>query len=414
MATSPGSRAATVWRAATPRGRSVAIVGLALLVVGLLARYSVLAGLGACLLALVVVELVAVLQPVRVALQRQVQPPVVVRHDRCRATLRFAGHRRRGLARLEAADLVDGTLHPVRLPDVPQAEEVMLEHDIPTVRRGLIPVGPLLLRRHGLLGLATHAVEHGEVETVRVLPRRIPLHDMARGVRRAVAGPTDSVDVGGTDLIGLHEYTPGDDLRRLHWATSARWGTLMVREDADPAEPHVGVLLDDRASSYVERGTDEPFEDAVELAAALCRVAVAAGHPLRFRVVSGRYAVDVPASPTGLPHPGGDEIELLLAELGTVGGEARDTAPPPPPVAGTAGIAGDAHGLGDADVVVAVSGAGTSERELDLLLGSSPRRVVLSLDPRPLVASGQSGDLLVLRGGSSMGLAAQWDQAVAG
>lgn len=403
MATSGPSRARVVWRATTPRGHGVAALGLLLLVVGLLARYPVPVGLGACLLALVVVELVAVLQPARVALQRRVEPSVVVRHDRCRATLRFAGHRRRGLARLEAADLVDGTLHPVRLPDVPQAEEVELQHDIPTVRRGLVPVGPLVLRRHGLLGLATHAVEHGDVETVRVLPRRIPLHDMAHGVRRAVAGSTDSVDVGGTDLVGLHEYTPGDDLRRLHWATSARWGTLMVREDADPAEPHVGVLLDDRAASYVQRGTDEPFEDAVELAAALCRVAVAGGHPLRFRVVSGRHAVDVPASPSGLPHPGGDEIELLLAEIGTVGEQ---------PDGGSTRHAADGHGLGDADVVVAVSGAGTDERELAPLLGGAARRVVLSLDPRPLVASGQHGDLLVLRGGSSMGLAAQWDQAV--
>lgn len=399
------SRALVAWRATTPRGRGVAALGVALLVLGLLARYPVPTGLGACLLALVVVELVAVLRPVRVALQRRVEPAVVVRHERCRATLRFAGHRRRGLARLEAADLVDGTLHPVRLPDVPQAEEVELEHDVPTVRRGLVPVGPLVLRRHGLLGLATHAVEHGGVETVRVLPRRIPLHDMARGVRRAAAGSTDSVDVGGTDLVGLHEYTPGDDLRRLHWATSARWGTLMVREDADPAEPHVGVLLDDRASSYVQRGTDEPFEDAVELAAALCRVAVAGGHPLRFRVMSGRHAVDVPASPSGLPHPGGDEIELLLAEIGTVG----EHADPP----GSPGSPG-AHGLADSDVVVAVSGAGTEERELAPLLGAAARRVVLSLDPRPLVASGQHGDLLVLRGGSSLGLAAQWDQAVAG
>ena len=80
-----------------------------------------------------------------------------------------------------------------------------------------------------------------------MLPRRIPVLDAGgTGARRR---RRQRLELGGTDLVGLHEYTMGDDLRRLHWATSARTGTLMVREDADPAEPHVCVLLDDRAAS---------------------------------------------------------------------------------------------------------------------------------------------------------------------
>ncbi|MDT9591882.1 DUF58 domain-containing protein [Nocardioides zeae] len=386
-----------VWHAATPRGRVVAATALALLVGGGLARYPVVVGLGLCLAALVVLELVSVLRSPTVALHRSIDPPVVVRHEGSVSVLRFAGHRRRGLARLEAADLVDGRLHPVRLPDTAQAEEVEVRYEIPTPRRGLIDVGPLVLRRHGLLGLATHAVDAGEKASIRVLPRRVPLHRSAAGIRRAAVGTTDSIDVGGTDLVGLHEYSAGDDLRRLHWATSARTGTLMVREDADPAEPHVCVLLDDRAEAYDDEPGSEPFEDAVELAAALCRVTVAAGQPLRFRVTSGRYAVDVPASTTGVPHPGGDEIALLLAEVGTVTGRAAPQ---------------DVAGIRDADVAVAVSGAGAGEREVALLLGAGHRRVLLLLDPRPFVASGQSGDVLVLRGGGSFGLAEQWDLAV--
>lgn len=385
------------WHAATPRGRVVGAVALLLVALGVLARYPVVAGLGLCLAGLVVAELVSVLAPARVAVRRTVEPPVVLRHQGCVSTLRFAGHRRRGLARLEAADLVDGTLQPVRLPEGPAAEEVEVRYDIPTPRRGLVDVGPLVLRRHGLLGLASHAVEHGDRVQVRVLPRRVPLHHTAPGSRSAAAGPTDSVDVGGTDLVGLHEYTPGDDLRRLHWATSARTGVLMVREDADPAEPHVCVLLDDRAAAYDDAPGTEPFEDAVELAAALCAVTVAAGQPLRFRVTSGRHTVDVPASPSGLPHPGGEEIALLLAEIGTVA---------------TGDPVGDVAGIRDADVAVAVSGVGAGETEVAALLGSGHRRFVMLLDPRPFVGSGQTGDVLVLRGAGSFGLAEQWDLAV--
>lgn len=388
---------AAAWRATTPRGRVVAVVALGLLVLGVLARYPVVAGLGACLVGLVAVELVSVLGAARVAVRRTVEPPVVVRHQGCTSTLRFAGHRRRGLARLEVADLVDGTLQPVRLADGPHAEEVEVRYDIPTPRRGLVDVGPLVLRRHGLLGLASHAVEHGDAATVRVLPRRVPLHRTAPGSRSAAAGPTDSVDVGGTDLVGLHEYAAGDDLRRLHWATSARSGVLMVREDADPAEPHVCVLLDDRWAAYDDTPGTEPFEDAVELAAALCAVTVAAGQPLRFRVTSGRHAIDVPASASGLPHPAGEEIELLLAEIGAV----ATTEP-----------LRDVAGIRDADVAVAVTGVAAGEAEVAALLGAGHRRLVLVLDPRPFVGSGQSGDVLVLRGAGSFGLAEQWDLAV--
>ncbi|MDF9718104.1 DUF58 domain-containing protein [Nocardioides sp. ChNu-153] len=389
--------APAAWRALTPRGRGTALLAVVVLVVGVVARYPVLAGLGACLLALVVVELAAVLRRHALALRRTVEPAVVVRHEPCHGTLRVAGRRRRGLVRTEAVDTVDGVLHPVRIPDTDRAEEVRVEYPVPTRRRGVVPVGPLLLRHHGLLGLASHGTEHGEVTSVRVLPRRVPLSRTAPGTRRAVVGATEAVDVGGTDLVGLHEYSAGDDLRRLHWATSARSGTLMVREDAEPAEPHVCVLLDDRSNSYPADDRDDLFEDAVELASALCRVTVAAGQPLRFRVVSGRYAVDVPASPARLPRPEGDEVELLLAEIGAVG---PDTAPV------------DVRGVRDADVAVAVSGARADDRELALLLGDGARRVVLSLDPRPLVSSGQVGDVLVLRGGGALGLAAQWDVAV--
>ena len=138
----------------------------------------------------------------------------------------------------------------------------------------------------------------------------------------------ESLELGGTDLVGLHEYTVGDDLRRLHWATSARTGTLMVREDADPAQPHVCVLLDDRQQSYAH---PDDFEEAVELAAALCRVAVEAGDPLRLRTSSGRHDLTVPGSTTRHLPREGLELEWLLAEIDSGRGPHAPPVPPPGP-----------------------------------------------------------------------------------
>ncbi len=381
------------WAALTPRGGSILTGGAVVLVAGLWWRYPVLAGLGGVLVALVAVEIVAVLRSPDVTVWREVSPLVVVRHETCTGTLHVAGRRRSGLVRIDVADLVDGTQVPLTLRDGPEAGTVSVDYPVATPRRGLVPVGPVVLRRSGLAGLASLAAEVGPVEHVRVLPRRVPVAALVPGRHRANAGGEASLDNGGTDLVGLHEYAMGDDLRRLHWATSARSGILVVREDAEPSEPHVCVVLDDRVESYTDPGTPgEQFEEAVELAAALCRAVIEAGSPLRFRNASGALEVDVPGSANGSPRLEGREIDWLLAEIATVG-----TADLPP-------IA-----TRDLDVAVAVTGGAVALREVALALGEAPTRIVALVDPSAAVSTGYDSGLLVLRGATSTMLASLWD-----
>lgn len=392
---------ATLWRTLTGRGRGTAALGLVLLGAGLGFRYPVVAVLGALLVALVVAELASVLGPATVTTTREVSPRVVVRHGECRARLHVDGARRRALVRVDAVDLVDGEPVVVDLPDAGSSPEARrttttLDYPVPTPRRGLVTVGPVRVRAVGLTGMAARTAGTGSVDHVRVLPRRIPVTTLPAGHRRAVTGGDDSTELGGTDLVGLHEYTIGDDLRRLHWATSARTGTLMVREDAEPSEPHVCVVLDDRAASYPGSGAAEPFEDAVELAAALCRLTLEAGHPLRFQVASRRVSVTVPGSATRHPRPEGQELELLFAEIDT-----------------TADALSIDIEHADLDLAVVVTGAGTDLAELSLALGGAPTRVVAAVDPAPVVAVEQYGGLLVVRSTDSTGLAAAWDRVAA-
>ncbi len=381
--------------AATTRGRATAVLGALLLAGGIAARYPLVAGLGACLLALVVAEVIAVLgaRPVRV--RRSVSPHVVVRHEGCEGRLVVSGRRRRGLVRLDVADRVGATFVPVPLPDelVDGSDGAAVTYDIPTPRRGLVDVGPVLVRLVGLAGMAALSTESGSVDQVRVLPRRIPVSTMLRGHRRSAAGADDSLDVGGTDLVGLHEYGMGDDLRRLHWATSARSGTLMVREDAEPSQPHVCVVLDDRAEGYL--GGADLFEEAVELAAALCRTATASGHPLRLTTVSGRYGVQVAGSAVARPGHGEDELDAVFAEIDLTGSLDEPALP-----------------ARDLDVAVAVTGPGADLRHLSLSLGVAPSRVIAVVDPAPAVSAHHEFGVLVLRGATSVSIAQLWDGAV--
>jgi uncharacterized protein (DUF58 family) len=360
-----------VWRSTTGRGRAVTVLALALLAAGLTWDYLLVAGLGGCLLVLVAAELVAVVAARPVGVDRDIEPRVVIRQSACEGRLLVRGRRRRGLVRLDVADRVHGALVPVALPDRtdPEHPGARVVYPIPTPRRGLVDVGPVQVRLAGLTGMAARSTESGTVDQVRVLPRRVPVAGMMAGHRRAATGTDEAHELGGTDLVGLHEYAMGDDLRRLHWATSARTGTLMVREDAEPSQAHVCVLLDDRASAYL--GDDDLFEEAVEIAAALCRSGLEEGIPVRLHTVSDRREVRVPASVSGRPLQ-----------------EHRDL-----------------------DVAVAVTGPGSDLRELGLTLGEAPTRVLVVVDPAPLVGAHQEAGLLVLRGATSVSLAMTWDEA---
>ena len=373
------------WRATTPRGRWILCLGLVLAVAGALLRYPVVAGIGVVLVVLVTVEVAAVLRRPDVGVHRTVEPLVVVRQQACAGHLRLKGGRT-GLVRHLAQECIDG--RPMPLVEV-TTHETGTTYDIPTGRRGLVAVGPLRLHRVSLCGMASTVTDVGEVVRLRVLPRRIALTSLPAGHRRAATGGADSLELGGTDLVGLHEYTLGDDLRRLHWATSARTGTLMVREDADPAEPHVCVVLDDRQESYE---LPDDFEEGVELAAALCRVAVEAGVPLRFRTVSGRHDLTVPGSTARHVPPEARDLEWLLAEV--------DAGP------GRASYPMHHRGL---DVLAMVTGSGAALPALVLGLDDALDTTVCVVDPEPLAPTALAGAATVLRASGSQPLARLWD-----
>jgi uncharacterized protein (DUF58 family) len=70
---------------------------------------------------------------------------------------------------------------------------------------------------------------------------------------------------GGEDFFTLREYQVGDDLRRVHWPSSAKRDTLIIKQLEIPWQARALVLLDVRAERYPAPGA---FEQAVRGAAA--------------------------------------------------------------------------------------------------------------------------------------------------
>lgn len=384
------------WRLLSTHGVAVLLIGAALLGVGLWWRYASLVGVAAGLLLAVGLDVLAVARTPRLKARRTVNPPVVHRHGGCIATLDVSG-RRPALARITLTDRVGRHDRHVEL------RTSGLTYRVPTERRGLIEIGPLTITRAGPFGLAVASGVVGAVDHVRVLPQLVPVREMVSGRRRSAVGADESAEHGGTDLVGLHEYVPGDDLRRLHWATSARTGQLMVRDDADPATPHLTVVLDDVAAHYADHGdTETDFEGAVEIAFALCRTAAAQRQPVHLVTVSG--AVDVAVSERAGPAELDQQrMYAALADIqpslavrheGKPGGRARGMRL--------------ARGL---DAVAVVSGAQAPLTELSEIASRGSSGVVLLVDPEDTAAT-TAGSVHILRGPHATDLARLWDRAV--
>ncbi|MEV4316063.1 DUF58 domain-containing protein [Actinocrispum sp. NPDC049592] len=363
----------------TLRGLGALVLGLLLLGLGIWWRYPGVIGFGAALTVLVIAGYGSVLRPAPVTSHRDVRPRTVHRLGACTGTLELTST---GRVRLAATDHIAGTPMDIAVPVLGPGERTSVDYRIPTSRRGVFQVGPLVLRRLGFAGLAVSRTALGSTLDVRVVPRVLPVLGLPSGVRRGHVGADERVERGGTDLVSLREYVPGDDLRRLHWATSARTGTLMVREDADPARPHVAVILD------ASPDTDpEIFEEAVEVAASLLTAGMSAGHPVR--LMSATTDIEVPTADP-------DQLLAALADL-QPSDRPRKSLP-----------------ARDLDVVAAVCGPNAPLAPLLLDAGRASVGVLLIVDPAVSATSiSAMGSATALRAADAEHLIAAWDTVIA-
>ena len=153
---------------------------------------------------------------------------------------------------------------------------------IPTARRGLRTVGPWRLQRVDPWGLFTRHLAVVDGGQVLITPR---IHSVALAtLPMAFTDHTGAADAGSTTFASLREYVVGDEMRHIHWRSSAKTGSLMTRQYIDVTRPRVHLVLvnDTRASSG-----DADFEAAVDLIASIATVVRAAGFDIEVHTTSG-------------------------------------------------------------------------------------------------------------------------------
>lgn len=140
---------------------------------------------------------------------------------------------------------------------------------IPTERRALIVAGPAVSVRGDQLGLLRRTTRWTDQVELFVHPRLTRIAATARGLVKDLEGQTTKT-ITDSDLAfhALRSYEPGDDIRNVHWRSSARTGQLMVRQYQETRRSQLLLMMSADRRFYA---SDDEFELAVS---ALASVAV--------------------------------------------------------------------------------------------------------------------------------------------
>ncbi len=159
--------------------------------------------------------------------------------------------------------------------------------------RGRYQVGPLVVRLTDPFGLCELTRSFTTADQLTVLPQIVALPAARIDGDHAGGGDsrTRSVAVHGEDDAATRDYRHGDDLRRVHWRSTARVGELMVRREEQPWENRATVVLDTRRQGHRGEGPASSFEWAVSAAASIVTHLRGSGYKVRL-VTGGGIDID--------------------------------------------------------------------------------------------------------------------------
>jgi uncharacterized protein (DUF58 family) len=278
------------------RGRIFIAVGVLSLIAGLLLGVLDLQRVGVLLLVLPIPAWLAVRQArsgLRVG--HAVNPARVVVGEAAEVRLVLSNPHAFGTGPLRITETVPGG-RPLRfsVAGVRGRQGRTVAYPLPTLRRGSYTVGPTTVMASDPFGLVTADSRSTDTARLIVQPRTTPLAPLTLPIawRDGAATLSHSVGSGGSDDASVREFRHGDDLRKIHWRSSAKTGALMVRQEERPWHGESLILLDSRSLAYPTLpGSDESpaLEWAISTAASIG--VHLAGRARRVTVVTGNGQV---------------------------------------------------------------------------------------------------------------------------
>ncbi|HEV2686339.1 MAG TPA: DUF58 domain-containing protein [Actinomycetota bacterium] len=211
--------------------------------------------------------------------------------------------------------------------------------------RGRHRLGPLRAHLVDPFGLAQVGSVVAPEAAFVVYPRVESLGEIAPPEERGGGGRSlvQHLSASGDDFYAVRAWQDGDDLRKIHWRSSARRGELMIRQEEIRPFPRATILIDNRSSMHRDTGPLSSLEWSVSGAASIVWELASQGYALRLATVDGgpgaarwgREATDPLLTTLAVvkrsPNASLSAVVRRTAARPGAGGALVAIMPPPPP-----------------------------------------------------------------------------------
>lgn len=318
----------------TTRGRAFAASGVTCCVAALLVGQKDLLRVGLLLIALpIITALVANRSRYLLGSSREISPGRVQAGQNATVSLRLEnpGRAPTGLMLLEdQVPYVLGSRPRFVVEQLRPKWHRDIQYTVHSEVRGRYGIGPLTVRLSDPFGFVELSRAFTSRATLIVTPA---IHQLPRvALSGDWSGTGDNrpraFAAAGTEDVTVREYRLGDDLRRIHWGSTARTDELMVRREEQPHQSRATVLLDTRATAHRGTGPTSSFEYAVAATASVAVHLSGQGFVIRM-ITGGMTGSETTWHDRGVS--GAAEMELLLESLAVIspGRYKEITADPP-------------------------------------------------------------------------------------
>lgn len=279
----------------TIRGRAFIAAGITAIVCAVVLGQPALNRVGVLILALPLIT-AAVLgrSRYRLALTRAVSPQLIVAGSPARVDLALTNEGRTPSGVLLLEDQVPyalGTRPRFVLEGIGRGWKRNVSYQVRSDVRGRFEIGPMSVRVTDPFGLVELGRAFHTTVPLIVTPRTTPLQTISLGGGWSGSGdnrPRTSA-TGSAEDVTVRDYRRGDDLRRVHWRSSARTGELMVRREEQPLPSRVSVLIDNRACAHRGQSIASSLETAVSSAASIAVHLQLRGFAVRLVTADGEH-----------------------------------------------------------------------------------------------------------------------------
>jgi uncharacterized protein (DUF58 family) len=259
----------------TTRGTSFLTAGAATVLAGLLLGTRALLSVGIALVLLPLLARVAAGRArYRLSCTRSISPARVPAGHTATVTLRLENASRLPTGLMLAEDSVPyalGTRPRYVLDGIERGGVRELSYPLRSDLRGKFEIGPLEIRIADAFGVVELGRSFSSRTSFTVTPRVVPLPRATTSSSWAGDGDgmTRTTAAAGEDDVIPRAYRQGDELRRVHWRSTARYGELMVRREEQRWRNRALLFLDTRRGSHSGNGVASSFEFGVSAAASV-------------------------------------------------------------------------------------------------------------------------------------------------